>query len=136
MDPDRALRLTALAYGAAIVVHLGDHLRRGVGTSPRSVVLLGTIALVFQAAAVAAAVGRHPLAPFAAVAVALPDALGVVAVHLLPRWSGLSDAFPGAPASANVTAFSWVTAIVEVATGLAFAYAGWLALRRVRARAA
>lgn len=128
----RLLRLTAVAYGVAIVVHVADHVRRGLDTSPRNVLALGTLAAVFQAVAILAALGRHPLAPVAAVAVAVPDAIGVVAVHLLPRWSALSDAFPGAPAAANVTAFSWVTAIVEIATGLAFAWAGWAALRATR----
>lgn len=124
------LRLTAMAYGIAIVAHLGDHLRRGLDTSPGIVLALGTLAGIFQAVAIAAALGRHSHAPRLAVAVGLPNALGVVAVHLMPHWSAVSDAFPGAAPGANVTALSWVTAVAEVMTGLAFAWAGWAVLRR------
>jgi hypothetical protein len=126
------LRLAAAAYGLAIAVHLVDHLRRGVSASPGVVIALGTAALLFQVVAIAAALARHRLAPVLAVAVGLPDAIGVFAVHLLPRWSGLSDAFAGAARAPGVTAFSWVTGIAEVATALAFAAAGWMAWSRWR----
>lgn len=115
------LRLAAGIWAATIAIHTADHLRRGLDASPRVVLALGTLAFVLQGVAIGAALVRHALAPLLAVAVAVPDALGVVAVHLLPRWSGLSDAFPGAPASANVTAFSWGTAIAEVAAAVLFA---------------
>ncbi|HEV2890362.1 MAG TPA: hypothetical protein VGX28_08290 [Frankiaceae bacterium] len=115
------LRLAAGIWAATILVHTADHARRGLDTSPKVVIALGGIAFAFQAVAIVAALLRHALAPLLAVAVAVPDALGVVAVHLLPRWSGLSDAFPGAPASANVTAFSWATAVAEVAAAVLFA---------------
>jgi len=36
----------------------------------------------------------------------IPVALGVAAVHLLPKWSALSDSFLGAQ-HAGVTALSW-----------------------------
>lgn len=129
---DRLLRATALAYAVAIAVHFADHLRRGVDASPKAVVTLGLLALVFQAAAIVAALTRQAYAALLAVAVALPDAVGVVAVHLLPRWSALSDAFPGPDSAPGVTAFSWVTAIAEIVTGLAFAYAGWVAWNAAR----
>lgn len=132
MDPTRLLRLTAVAYAVTIAAHFADHLRRGVDASPKAVVALGTLALVLQVAAIAAALAGHRLAALLAVAVALPDAVGVVAVHLLPRWSALSDAFPGPDAAPGVTAFSWVTAVAEVAAGLAFAYAGWVAWNAAR----
>ncbi len=137
MDRNPALRTAAAVWALAIAVHFGAHLRRGLDASPRTVLALGTFALVFQVLAVLAAVRGHALGALLAVAVALPNAVGVVAVHLLPRWSGLSDAFPGAPAAANVTAFSWATAVAEVLAGLAFAYVGWRVLRQSRpARAA
>ena len=125
------LRVTAAAYAVAIAVHFGDHLRRGLDASPDSVIALGVLAAVFQVVAIVAALTRRPFAPLLAVAVALPDAIGVLAVHLLPRWSALSDPFPGG--GPDVTALSWVSGIAEIATGLAFAYAGWVALRGRRA---
>jgi hypothetical protein len=131
-DADRLLRLTAIAYGVTLVVHLADHLRRGTGASPRSVILLGSLTAVLQVVAITAGLRRRPVAPALAVAVGLPDALGIFAVHLLPRWSALSDAYPGVRAAPGVTAFSWVTAIAELLAAAAFAWAGWVALRRVR----
>lgn len=127
-----ALRATAVAYGVAVAVHIGDHVRRGLDASPRVVLALGTFALLLQATAVVAVLARHALAPVIALAVTVPNTIGVVAVHLLPRWSGLSDAFPGADRAPGVTAFSWVTAIAEVVTGLLFAYAAWTAWNAAR----
>ena len=125
-----ALRLTGALWALAIVVHAGDHLRRGFDASPGVVIGLGTAAFVLQGLAIGAALLRDSRAPLLAVAVALPNVLGVVAVHLLPHWSFLSDSFPDhAP---GTTAFSWVTAIAEVATGLAFAYAGLGTMRAWR----
>jgi hypothetical protein len=125
---DRVLRATAVAYGVAFVVHTADHLRRGVDASPRSILVLGALAGVFQVLAITAALTRHRKAALLAVAVGLPDAVGIFTAHLLPRWSGPSDSFPShAP---GVTAFSWVTAVAELIAALAFAYAGWLVMRR------
>jgi hypothetical protein len=132
----RALRWSAVAYLVALLAHFADHFRRGVSASPKSVIALGGLAGVLQLVAIVAVLRRRPHGPLLAVAVGLPDALGVVAVHLLPRWSGLSDAFPGAAASAGVTWLSWATAVAEVLAALAFAWAGWVALRRAPAPAA
>lgn len=122
------LRLTGALWGVTILVHLADHVRRGLDASPEVVIGLGTVAFVLQAVAIGAALRGAARAPLLAVAVAAPNALGVVAVHLLPRWSLLSDSFPShAP---GVTAFSWATAVAEVAAGAAFAWAGWAATRR------
>jgi hypothetical protein len=125
---DRFLRATAVTYGVTFVVHTADHLRRGVDASPRSVLVLGALAAVLQVVAITAALTRHRKAALLAVAVGLPDAIGIFTAHLLPRWSGPSDSFPShAP---GVTAFSWITAVAELLAALAFAYAGWLLLRR------
>lgn len=130
MGSDRALRVTAAVWAVTILVHTADHVRRGLDASPGVVIALGAAAFVLQGVAVAAALLRHRLAPLLAVAIALPDSIGVVAVHLAPRWSFLSDSFPSnAP---GTTAFSWVTALAEVAAGLEFAYAGWLAMTKAR----
>jgi hypothetical protein len=132
----RFLRWAAVVYLVAFVVHFADHLRRGVSASPRSVIALGSVTALFQVVAIGAVLLRRSSGPLLAVAVGLPDAIGIVAVHLLPRWSGLSDAFPGAAASAGVTWFSWVTAVAEALAAAAFAWAGWVALRRVGVHAA
>jgi hypothetical protein len=68
-----------------------------------------------------------------AVAIGLPDAVGIAAVHLLPHWSAFSDAFPGAHGT-GVTVFSWFAAILEVVAALGFGIAGAYALQATRSR--
>jgi hypothetical protein len=119
----RFLRYAALFYAVAWVVHTGDHVRRGLGVVTPEVSVLGTAAAFLQIVAIALVLGQHRWAPVLAVAVGLPDAIGIAAVHLLPHWSSFSDAFPGAHGT-GVTGFSWVAAIIEVAAALAFAAAG------------
>jgi hypothetical protein len=125
----RALRWAAAFYGLAWAVHTGDHLRRGLGVITTEVTVLGTVAAVLQLLAVAAVFVRRPWAPLAAVAIGFPDALGIAAVHLLPHWSSLSDAFPGVHGT-GVTGFSWFAAVIEIAGALAFGLAGIYAWRR------
>src|SRR5206468_1077987 len=60
---------------------------------------------------------RHRLAPLVATLVGFQTALGVTAVHLLPRWSSFSDALPGAH-NTGVTAFSWIVVNIEIAGAL------------------
>lgn len=123
-----ALRATAWVYAATIAVHLVDHLRRGTDASPSGVILLGSLVVVVQVLAIAAVLTRHRYGALLAFAVGLPDALGIVAVHLLPTWSALSDSYAsGAP---GTTWFSWTTAIAEALAAAAFGIAGWREMRR------
>jgi hypothetical protein len=115
-------------YLAGWLVHNADHLRRGFDVVTTEVIVLGTVAGVLQLVAIGAVFFRFRLAPLLAVAVGLPDAVGIAAVHLLPHWSSLSDAFPGAH-STGVTTWSWVAAIAEVGSALLFTLAGFYALR-------
>jgi hypothetical protein len=129
-DPNRArvLWYAAFFYLAAWAIHTGDHIRRGLGTVTPEVSTLGTIAAVAQLVAIAAVLARLRVAPILAVAIGIPDAIGIAAVHLLPHWSSFSDAFPGAHGT-GVTAFSWFAAILEVVAALCFAAAGLYAMR-------
>jgi hypothetical protein len=127
------LRYAAVIYGAAFVIHTGDHLRRGFDVVSSQVVVLGSAAGVLQIAAIAMVLARHRLAPIMAVAVGFPDALGIASVHLLPHWSSLSDAFPSSH-GAGVTGFSWFAALAEILGALAFGAAGLNALRHERVR--
>ena len=120
------LRAFALAYAAAVAIHAADHLRRGLDASPRWVIAVGGITILLQMFAVYSVVTRDPRAPRIALAVAVPLALGVVLVHLLP---GGSDALVGANAAPGANAFSVVTAVLEVVTGLALAGAAWQSWR-------
>jgi hypothetical protein len=129
----RLLRWTATFYGVAWVIHTADHLRRGTGATTTEVLVLGGVTGALQVLAITAVFLKHRWAPLLAVAVGLPDGIGIFAVHLLPQWSSsFSDAFPGAR---GVALFSWFAAVLEVATALAFAAAGAYVLRRIRTRA-
>jgi hypothetical protein len=121
----------AVFYTVAWALHTGDHLRRGLGAVSTEVAVIGSVAAVFQLLAVCAVFLRWRAAPLIAVAVGLPDAVGIAAVHLLPHWSAFSDAFPGAHGT-GVNAFSWFAAITEIAAALAFGAAGAYGWYRAR----
>lgn len=123
---DRGLRLGALLYAAGLVLHTADHYRRGVDTVTAQVQWLGTLGLVLGVAAIVLVLLRHPRAPLAAAVVGLSKAAGVSAVHLLPRWSAFSDAFPGNA----VDPVTWAAVFIEIAGALAMGLAGLALLRQ------
>jgi hypothetical protein len=86
----------------------------------------GTVLTVAGVVAIVAVLARHRLAPKIAVAVGFYAAISVAASHLLPRWSSLSDAFPGG----RVDALSWAAVSVEIAGAIALGAAAAAALRR------
>jgi hypothetical protein len=131
----KALRWAAVAYAIAWAVHSGDHFRRGTDQITTEVFVAGSATAVLQLVAVAAVFLRAPWAPVMALAIGIPDAIGIAAVHLLPHWSAFSDAFPGAHGS-GVTAFSWFAAILESVTALGFGIAGLYAIQATRSRSA
>jgi hypothetical protein len=122
----RWLRGAAVFYAVAWAIHTGDHLRRGLDVVTTEVAVLGTVAAVLQLVAIAGVLMRKAWAPVAAVAIGFPDALGIAAIHLLPRWGAFSDAFPGAHGT-GVTPFSWFAAVLEIVGALAFGVTGALA---------
>jgi hypothetical protein len=126
---DRLFRALSVAFLAGVVVHGVDHLRRGTGAVTTYVLVAGTVQFVLASLAVVLVFRRDHRAPIAALAVGLPGALGFAAVHLLPYWGPVSDSFVGAHAGPGVTAFSWVTALLEIAGDLAFATAGLVILQ-------
>lgn len=130
----RLLRWAAAFYLVAWAIHTGDHVRRGLDVVTTEVAVTGNIAAVLQLVGIAAVFWRQRWAPLAVV-IGFPDALGIAAVHLLPRWSSFSDAFPGASGT-GVTAFSWFAATLEIAGALGFGLAGAHAWRRALLREA
>ena len=123
------LRWAAWFYALAWAIHTADHLRRGLGVVSSQVTVLGLSAAVLQVVAIVLVLRRNRYAPAVALAIGIPDGIGIAAVHLLPHWSAFSDAFPGAHHT-GVTGFSWFAAIVEVLGALVFAAAGWGVFRR------
>ncbi len=118
------LRVTAVIFAVALVVHGADHLRRGLGVVTGEVLGAGAIQQVGAAAALILVFGRHRFAPAAAVVVGFASAAGFTAAYLLPHWSAFSDPFTGAAVAQNVNAFSWFAALFEIAADIAFGVAG------------
>src|SRR4051812_37210847 len=123
----RALRTTSLVFIAALLVHGLDHVRRGTEVQTTQVLAGGTIQFLLAIAAFALVMRRHRFAPDAAVVVGFGSALLFVTAHLLPHWSSFSDAYVGSPVAPGVTAFSWFTAMFEIAADIAFGCAGVVA---------
>jgi hypothetical protein len=128
---DRVLRYAALLYAAGFAFHNGDHLRRGMDVLTGQVLWAGTLTGLVAIAAIVLALMGHRLAPPLAVAHGFSQALGVAAVHLLPRWSAFSDSLP----DGNVDALSWAAVIAEVAGAFVFGAAGVYVMRRSRRHA-
>lgn len=129
MRHDRFLPTAALLYGGGLALHTADHFRRGIDVVTDEVLSLGYVSTAVGIAVVALVLTGHRWAPTAAMVVGFAVAVGVSAVHLLPHWSTLSDAFPGAD-STGVTAVSWAVVLIEIAGGLAMGIAGLAASRR------
>jgi hypothetical protein len=123
----RATLVLAVADG----VHALDHLRqaRPLAAEVATAGVAGWVALAVLLVLVAR--GHRFAAPYAA-AVGAAFAVGVAAVHLLPRWGALSDPY----AAAHVDALSWALAVVPVLAAALLAVVAARALRGTRALAA
>jgi hypothetical protein len=130
---EKALKAATVLYGAGLLLHLADHFRRGTEVLTGEVNLLGTISTIVGLATIVLVFAGHRLAPVAATALGFPVAIGVAVVHLLPRWSDFSDAFPGS--TTGVNAMSWTVVLLEIAGAAALGVAGLAMLRRERAAA-
>ena len=128
---DRLLRYAAAFYAVGLIVHTADHIRRGTAVISTEVYWAGIISTAIGVVTIALIAARHRLAPLAAALTGLPIAAGVAAVHLLPHWSVLSDAFPGARGT-GVTALSWAVVSVEIAGALAMGLRGLVLVGRPR----
>src|SRR5690348_13913457 len=101
----------AIAYLVMDLVHFGDHIRQGRTLTP-AVYSLGTIGLVAILAAVVLLMSRYRYAPLLASAVGFATAIGLVAVHLAPRWSSLlSDSYQ----VLSLDWLSWAIVYLQVA---------------------
>jgi hypothetical protein len=116
----------AIVFAAGLALHTADHLRRGVSVVTPQVLWGGAVLTVVGVLTIAAVLARHRFARQVACVVGFYTAIAVAASHLLPRWSSLSDAFPGR----RVDALSWTAVSVEIAGALALGTAAAVALRR------
>jgi hypothetical protein len=126
-EVERRLLAAGALFALAVVVHNGDHVRRGADAVSSDVFWVGTLSIVLEVGLVALVCARHRLAPLAAVAVGGGLAVGYVVVHFLPERSWLSDSFSSGD---DVAAVSWFAASLEVVAALAIAIAGALVLSR------
>jgi hypothetical protein len=120
------LSLAAAGFAVAVVLHNGDHLRRGADAVDADVFWAGTAAIVVEVGIVFLVCQRHRWAPTMAAVVGFGLALGYVVVHFSPQRAWLSDSLVG---GGGGDGWSLAAASVEVAAALALAVAG-LAARR------
>lgn len=117
----------AAFFAVAVVLHNGDHVRRGADAVSSDVFWLGTAGIVLEVAVVLVICQRHRIAPLAAAVAGANLAAGYVLVHFLPERSWFSDSFTS---GADVSALSWTAALVEVAAAVALAVTGLVVLSR------
>jgi hypothetical protein len=125
---NRFLRVTAAIFAVAVVVHGADHVRRGIDVATAVVRNAGAIQFALGAVAVVLVFRGHRWAPAVAVFVGFASAAGFGAAHLLPHWSAFSDPYTGSVVAPHVNAFSWFSALFEIAADIAFGMAGLSAL--------
>jgi hypothetical protein len=123
----QVLRNAATVYAIGTFLHTADHYRRGTESVTLHVTVAGTLGLVLATVAITLIMVRHPMAPLAAIAVGIPHALGISAVHFLPDFGAFSDSF----ASFDAGPVTWAAVLFEVGGALATGLVGLYALRRV-----
>ena len=120
------LSLAATAFVAANVLHSLDHLRQGTGDLATEVLAGGTVLSILAVLTLVLALRRHPRAPLWAAVVGTWSALGVIASHVAPHWSALSDSY----FEIRADALSWVIMLAEVFAAAYLVFAGFSELRR------
>jgi hypothetical protein len=126
VDGDRLLRVAAVAFTVAVLLHNGDHVRRGADAVASDVFWAGSLSILLEVAVVAVVVAGHRVAPLLATATGFGLAAGYVLVHALPARSWLSDPlFAG-----GAEGVSQAAALLEIAAALLLGAAGALALRQ------
>lgn len=103
-----------------LLLHSADHVARQHRHTPGELGLVGLAGLAGALLSLGLALGRHERAPLAAATVGLLSAVGFLAVHLAPRWSPVSDPYPGL----GLDALSWASMLAGVLAGVALGLAG------------
>ena len=119
------LRTTAFAFLAANLLHTADHFRQGTGDLTWEILVAGTSLTIFAAVVLVLVLRDHPRAPLFAAVVGFTGALGIVAAHIAPHWSALSDSYT----EGDQDALSWIVVLIEISTAAALGFAGARALR-------
>jgi hypothetical protein len=123
---DRILRSATIVFALAVLVHNGDHLRRGGHSVSAQVFWAGSAAIVVEVVVVMAVFLCHPKAPIAAVAAGFGLAAGYVFVHFTPQRGWLSDSLT----SGHPSAFTVFAALFETTAAIGLGAAGVWRLRQ------
>ena len=124
---DRWLDRAALFFAIAVIVHNGDHLRRGGDALDIDVFWIGGLGgIALEVGLVVLICQRHRLAPLAAAVVGAGLAVAYLKVHFLPDHAWLSDSF----VSTSADPLSWIAASLEVAAAITIAVVGTAVLQR------
>src|SRR5689334_742692 len=129
----RLLRFCAPFYAVGLALHTADHMRRGLDAITPQVLWAGNVSTAIGITTVVLVIVGNRYGPLLAALTGIPIAVGVAVVHLVPKWSALSDSFEGAH-NTGVTAFSWFVVLVEIAGALAMGIIGIRDVLRDRAR--
>jgi hypothetical protein len=130
-DQHRWLKYCALFYALGLALHTADHLRRGLDVLTPQVIWAGNASTAVGITVAILIILGHRYGPMLAAVTGVPVALGVAAVHLLPKWSALSDTFVGAR-NTGVTALSWSVVLIEIVGALAMGVVGYAIVRENR----
>ncbi len=122
---DRHLRVAALGFLVAALLHNADHVRRGFDATTVAVQGLGWAGMALTATAIVLVLRGQRLGPLVAVAAGVGLAIGFLAVHWLPGWGEFSDSF----IEGDAQVLSMVASLLEVAGAIWLAVAGWGALQ-------
>src|SRR3954453_1228667 len=119
------LRATAFAFLAANLLHTADHFRQGVGGLSWEILFAGTSLTIAAVIVVVLVVRGHPRAPLFAAVVGVTGAIGIIAAHIAPHWSALSDSY----VEGDQDVLSWIVVLIEISTAAALGFAGLRAAR-------
>jgi hypothetical protein len=97
------LRYAALVFLVGSLLHNGDHLRQGLDVLTPAVLWAGMVSGILSLATIVLTLRGYRLAPAGGGGVGFGMAVGVSLLHLLPRWSALSDSL----SDGNVDLVTW-----------------------------
>lgn len=124
---DKAARPLWLAAAAVVILtllHDLDHLRQG-RELPAALDLIGAFGTTASVIVLVWVSSTGAKAAPGAALFGAATAGGLIAIHVVPRWSFLSDPYP----EAHVDAWSWIGLAALIAAGLALAAVSWRHVR-------
>lgn len=123
------MRVAAIAFVAANLLHVIDHQRQGFDRLTTEVVVGGSVLTLLALVTLMLVLRRHSRAALACAVVGLGSAIAISASHLAPHWSALSDPYR----DLSLDALSWAVMLAEV---VAAAILGLVGVRALHCRRA